>query len=152
MRSVVQVVVAFIGVALLWEGEAQAIAPRYVADDELATYPIIVVAKWDKAPAKSHNKYAEDKDLGEVVLKSEVYTRLNILAAVKGGIEPGEHELLMNWGITWQEDGTYVNSGTSSEMSGDVNHKRHWWRLTDAGLKLVRSDTDLQERARRRLQ
>jgi hypothetical protein len=121
MRRAVQFLVTFSVVAFLRASEALGIAPNYVSDQELAKYPIIVVAKWDKAPAKSHIQYGKDDDLGEVVLKSEVYTRLNVLATVKGAVEQGEHDLIVNWGITWNEDGTFVNSGTSTQLPGDVN-------------------------------
>jgi hypothetical protein len=97
-----------------------AMAPPYVTDEELAAYPIIVVAKWDKAPAKSHNQYRDDDALGQVVVKSEVYTSLNVLEVIKGNIEPGVHELIIDWGISWREDGTWLTSGTSTEISGDV--------------------------------
>lgn len=99
--------------------EALATAPRYVPDDKLAAYPIIVVAKWDKAPAISHNEY--DKDHSNVVINIETYTHLNILATLKGKVEPGQRPLMMNWGITWDEDGTFVNSGTSTQLMGDVD-------------------------------
>jgi len=97
-----------------------AMAPPYVSDEELAAYPVIVVAKWDKAPAKSHNQYRDDDGLGQVVVKSEVYTSLNVLQVVKGNIEPGVHDLMIGWGISWQEDGTWLTSGTSTEILGDV--------------------------------
>lgn len=106
--------------ALLWVGEARAIAPPHVSDAELAAYPIIVVAKWDKAPARAHNQYAKDR-VGRVVLKSEVHTQLNILASIKGEVAPGTQDLLLEWGISWREDGSYVNSGTSTEIPGDVD-------------------------------
>ena len=52
MRYSMCFIAEFFGLALLLGTyDACAIAPRYVSDDELATYPIIVVAKWDKAPA-----------------------------------------------------------------------------------------------------
>ncbi len=120
MHPVFRLFAAFFGLACLWTSEAHAIAPPYVSDEELAAYPIIVVAKWDKAPVRPHHHYGEDKDLGQTVIKIEAYTRLNVLAVVKGKVEQGQHELMLNGGITWQEDGTFVNSGTSTQMPGDV--------------------------------
>lgn len=107
--------------ALGSDHQAHAIAPRHVSDQELAEHPIIVVAKWDKAPAKSHNQYRQHNRLGRVVIKSEVYTSLNVLEVVKGPIKPGNHELMIGWGITWQTDGTNLRTGTSTDILGDVD-------------------------------
>src|SRR5262245_40441786 len=107
MHRALRLVAALLGLACLWMPEAHAIAPPYVADDELAAYPIVVVAKWDKAPVRPHHRYVGDKQEG--ITKIEAYTRLNILTVIKGKIEPGQHDLMMNGGITWQEDGTFVN-------------------------------------------
>lgn len=132
MHRVLGLVAAFFGLACCWTSEAHAVAPPYVSDEELAAYPIIVVAKWDKAPVKPHHQYVEDKDFGQAVIKIEAYTRLNILAVINGIVKPGEHELMINSGITWQDDGTYVNSGTSTQLPGDVEDvtKPCLWFLT----------------------
>lgn len=116
-----RLVVACFGCALFGACAAHAIAPGYVSDNALAEYPIIVVAKWDKAPITAHHRYEGDKDFGKVITRIEAYTRLNILAVVKGKVEPGEHDLMVNGGITWLEDGTFVNSGTSTQLVGDVD-------------------------------
>lgn len=116
-----RLVAAFFGLAFLWTCEAHAIAPPYVSDEELAAYPMIVVAKWDKAPVKPHHQYVDHKDFGQAVIKIEVYTRLNVLAVIKGKVKPGQHDLMINSGITWEEDGTYVNTGTSTQLPGDVD-------------------------------
>ena len=99
--------------------EVLAIAPPYVSDEELAQYPVIVVAKWDKAPVTPHYQYRDATKT--VVTKIEAYTRLKILQVVKGDVELGEHDLLMNYGISWERDGTSVTSGTSTMLSGDVD-------------------------------
>ncbi len=57
MHPVFRLFAAFFGLACLWTSEAHAIAPPYVSDEELAAYPIIVVAKWDKAPVRPHHHY-----------------------------------------------------------------------------------------------
>jgi hypothetical protein len=119
MRHSHKLAVALLGVLCLWTCEARAISPGYVSDDQLAKYPIIVVAKWDKAPIKSHDKYENHKDLGQVVVAVEAFTRLKVSAVIKGKLEPGEHDLMLGWGISWGQDG-FVTSGTSTELPGDV--------------------------------
>lgn len=44
-----------------------------------------------------------------------------------------------------------AEAGLLAEVTGYVDHKKHNWRLTEAGLKLIRRDTDLQQRIVRRL-
>ena len=107
---------AFVVLALLATQDAWAIVPNYVSDDELAKYPVIVVAKWDKAPWVPHHKYQM-----KGIVQIESYTRLKILSVIQGKVEPGEVDLKMDWGITWQKDGTFVNSGTSTQLVGDVD-------------------------------
>ena len=107
--------------AFLCTCQALAIAPRYVSDEELAAYPIIVVGKWDKAPAVAHHQYEGNDATGKAIVKIEVYTRLNVLTVIKGKVEPGMHDLLLGGGITWADDGTFLNSGTSTQLLGDVD-------------------------------
>jgi len=119
---------------LLWANSAHGIAPRYIPDPQLARSPIIVVAKWEKAPFEHHAKY-RDPDRKHVVEASEGYTKLRILRVIKGpGLKPGEHELLIGLGIAWSKDGKWLGSGTSTELSGDVNDitQPNLWFLTKA--------------------
>jgi len=121
--------------ALLWTSSAQAMAPQYISDEQLAESPIIVIAKWEKAPFESHNKYKEDKELGTVVTADEAYTKLHILRIVKGTeMTEGEHDLMLGWGIAWSKDGTSLSSGTSSMIRGEVEDitKPNLWFLTRA--------------------
>jgi hypothetical protein len=121
-------------VRLSWATSAQAIAPPYMSDEELADLPVIVVAKWEKAPFHSHIKYDQDKELGRVVRQFEAYTKLKVLRTVKGNVPPGDVELLVNYGISWHEDGKWVTSGTSTELPGDVEDVTtpNLWFLTKA--------------------
>ncbi len=107
--------------ALLCVNKAQAIAPRYMSDQELAESSIIVVAQWEKASVESHNRYRENEDLGPVIIESEAYTKLRIVRTVKGAkLKPGQYDLKVGWGISWSKDGTWLSSGTSTELPGDV--------------------------------
>lgn len=110
---------ALVCVALLWSSEALALAPGYVSDEQLAKYPIIVVANWVRGPVTDHVKYRND-DPEESIIHREQYVRLNVIGVVKGKLEPGEHDLIVNWGIAWNDDGTSVNTGTSTYLAGDV--------------------------------
>ncbi|MCU0724164.1 MAG: hypothetical protein MUC63_11250 [Planctomycetes bacterium] len=40
-----------------WASAAQASGPGYLSDEELAKAPIVVVAKWEKAPFTPHHKF-----------------------------------------------------------------------------------------------
>lgn len=108
---------AFLGLLCLGSHVAHAIGPTYASDRDLAKYPIIVVAKWEKSAFKAHNEYDKEK----ILVNEELYTRLNVLAVVKGKVQPGQHDLLVNWGIAWKKDGTELGSGTSTWMRGDVD-------------------------------
>jgi hypothetical protein len=65
---------AALGLVCLWSHAAHAIGPTYASDGDLAKYPIIVVAQWEKSPFKSHNQYDNDK----ILINEEITTRLNV--------------------------------------------------------------------------
>ena len=112
-------VAVFIGLAL--SRPALAVMPIHIPDKELADSPIIVVARWEKAPFESHHKYREDEDLGKVIIKSEAHTKLKVIRVIKGDVKPGVHALMVGGCISWFKDGTYLNSATSTLIPGDVS-------------------------------
>jgi len=77
-----------------------AIAPAFISDEELARYPIIVVAKWDKASFRAHYRYSTNSDRGKVITAFESYTELNVLRVIKGGIRPGVSTLKIGYGLS----------------------------------------------------
>ncbi len=93
-----------------------AIAPSYQTDADLTQYPILVVAKWDKAPMRPHHL-----SVGNVCKKFEVFTELILERVIKGDIAPGKHTILMGLGIGWQEDGAGLATWTSTHIPGDVD-------------------------------
>src|SRR5947208_2316874 len=97
-----------------------AIAPPYITDEELARYPVIVVAKWEKVAFKPHHRYDGSKDGARVATAIESFTELNVLRVIKGDLKPGVQKVMIGWGIVWSKDGDRVSSGTSTEMPGDV--------------------------------
>lgn len=97
-----------------------AIAPQHISDAELADYPIIVVAKWEKAPFTPHHKTRKDNVLGDVITEVEAYTTLKVLRVVKGRVPIGDHTLKLGWAIAWDADGADLTSATSTEFLGDV--------------------------------
>jgi HEAT repeat protein len=110
--SVVLLLVFIVG----WCGDATAIAPPHVSDVELAKYPIIVVAQWEKAPFVENNRHVSENAIDRI----ESYTRLKVLSVVKGKVEAGDHELLVGPWISWKDDGTFLNSASSTLLLGDV--------------------------------
>ena len=93
-------------VLMMMSSRLAAIAPHIYSDEELAKFPIIVVAKWEKSGFRSHSKESKN-DQGEAVVEQwETFTKLNIMRTIKGaGISPGEHELKICFGISWNKDG-----------------------------------------------
>ena len=106
---------------------AFALAPDYQTDYELAQYPYIVLAQWDKAERRSHRLVE-----GDVCKRFEEFTELNVLRVVKGDLTPGRHTLLSSYGIAWLENGTGLSTGMSTEIPGDVDDvtKPNLWFLT----------------------
>ncbi len=102
-------------VPLLVAPSAHAIAPAYLSDRELASFPILVVARWEKAPFAAHHDIQ-----GNVARHIENFTQLHVLRVIKGDLAPGQHKLMVGMGIAWQEDGTGLSTGTSTELPGDV--------------------------------
>lgn len=100
---------------LAWAVTVWAIAPSYISDEELARYPIIVVAQWNKAEFKPHHRKKDN-----VIENSEAFTDLEVLRVIKGDVQPGTNKLKIGWGISWSQNGDRVTSGTSTELPGDV--------------------------------
>ena len=75
-------------------------ADARVSDHELLQYPIIVVAKWDKAEIK--RRVFERK----VHKEYERFTELNVLRVIKGDLNPGSHALLIDPSLRWHKDGS----------------------------------------------
>jgi hypothetical protein len=94
--------------------------PGFISDEELAQYPIVVVAKWDKAPFRAHQRYSTNNNLGQVVTAFEAYTELNVLRVIKGPVQPGVTTLKVSYGVGWSTNGDRVTSATSTELPGDV--------------------------------
>jgi hypothetical protein len=119
MKSVFVQMAALAALGAAWAGTAQAVAPRYLSDEELARFPIVVVAKWEKAPFTPHHKSVE-KEGCEVIVAVEAFTELRVERVIRGDVEPGARTLMVGWGIGWSKDGTFVNSASSTELPGDV--------------------------------
>lgn len=97
-----------------------ATAPAYVSDDELAQYPIVVVAQWKRGDFKPHHRYRRE-DNENVIVGLEAFTELEILRVIKGDVKPGTAKLKVGGGIGWSEDGSGVSSASSTELPGDVD-------------------------------
>ena len=103
-------------------GPLSAMAPNIFSDEELAKFPVIVVGKWEKVAFRSHRQERKNDDGETVVEKWEVYTKLKILRTIKGpNLALGEHELKVGRGIAWNEEGKGLETGTSTQIPGDVD-------------------------------
>lgn len=111
-------------------GPARAIPPVFVSDAELAAHPVLVVAKWEKAPFARRGP-DDPKVYG-------TRTKLVVTRVIRGEIEPGVHEVLLGHRIVWGEDGGIVISNTSTMMIGDVEDvaKPNLWFLRNEGGRL----------------
>lgn len=98
------------------------IPPPYVSDSELASCPVIVVARWNKSPLRAHSNVREKAEGGKELVATESHTELVIERVIKGDIKPGTHKILLGFRIAWaREDGGQVMSYMSTEMMGDVD-------------------------------
>ncbi len=106
--------------------QAEATGPAYETDYQLAQYPLIVVAKWNKAELTPHELVR-----GNVLEKFEVFTDLEVERVIKGDLKPGRHRIMQGWGIGWLEDGTGLATWTSTHILGDVDDvtKPNLWFL-----------------------
>jgi len=98
-----------------------AIAPAYVSDDELAKYPIVVVAQWKRGEFKPHHCYRRE-DNENVIVAVEAFTELEIVRVIRGDLKPGTAKLKVGGGIGWSKDGSGVTSASSTELPGDVDN------------------------------
>lgn len=96
---------------------ALAIAPPYLSDEELTRFPILVLAKWPKSELQ-HHKLVHGNELK----KYEAFTELEVIRVIKGRIQPGKHRLMLNQGVVWQQDGSQLRTGTSTDLPGDVEN------------------------------
>lgn len=94
---------------------SSAIAPPSISDSSLANFPIIVVASWPQAKIQRH-----DDIQGNVARHIEAFTDLKVDRVVKGDVTTANHRLKISWGISWNADGKFLNSGTSTLVLGDV--------------------------------
>jgi len=116
MKTLRMLAVGFVAVLSL-RSSALAMGPPYKTDAELTQNPIIVVATWDRAEMRPHERVR-----GNVGEKYEMFTELNVHRVIKGDIKPGKHTILMGWGIGWGEDGTGLATYTSTHIQGDANN------------------------------
>jgi hypothetical protein len=68
---------------LAWSSGALGIGPRYLSDEELASYPIQVVAQWEKADFTHHHQY-QDAGRRRDITRVEAYTQLHIQRVIEG--------------------------------------------------------------------
>jgi hypothetical protein len=122
-------IVALGGPAL---ADPRAIPAAFVPDEELATRPVIVVARWKDAPFVSNHKTE-----GNVLKEWEVLTEVAIERVIKGDLKPGKHKVQVGYAIGWEVEGGPVASHMSTEQMGDIeevcdpnlwffSHKKSW--------------------------
>lgn len=92
-----------------------AIIPIIPNDLELAESPVIVIGYWPKT-AFEHRA----KEEHGVVTNSEALTDLQVIKVIHGEVRTGRNRLILRYGIDWQKDGKGLQSGTSTEVMGDV--------------------------------
>jgi len=118
-RRFLPTALAVVSFLLLSIPRASALAPPYVSDSELAQYPIIVVARWEKSPVTPHNKMDASRDC---ITICEAHTKLRVERVLKGDLKPGVFDMKFDfWCVGWNKDGKQVMSSSSSMMLGDVD-------------------------------
>jgi hypothetical protein len=78
--------------------------------------------------------------MGKIVTKREAFTRLTVIRVIKGDIKPGEHQLMVGYGIGWSAAGEYVSSASSTELPGDVSD------ITEANLWFLKKERSWDEK------
>lgn len=106
----------FLGLTCRMAAGAMAIAPPFLTDAQLSKFPVIVIAKWEKTPITQHFKENDSN-----IAMREIYTRLRILEVIRGDVKPGEVEIMMGWGIGWNNEGKELRTYTSSDLPGDLD-------------------------------
>jgi hypothetical protein len=112
---------------LLCERYADGIAPGHLTDEELARFPLIVVARWNRAPFEAHHRIEQN-----ALRDYDLRTRIEVIRVIRGDLEPGEHTVMLDFGIGWEETGGQVMSYTSTQLGGDAEEvlKPNLWFLT----------------------
>jgi len=88
----------------------------------LATSPLFAIAPRNYTDAELHCKIVKNERGEKIIKRFEFYTKLKIIRTVKGDeIKPGEYDLKGSFGISWRLDGTGLESGTSTQILGDVD-------------------------------
>lgn len=103
-----------------------AVAPKFITDKELAEYPIVVIAKWNKAALRFHNDVEEN-----ICKETETHTEIEISRTIKGDIKSGKHKIILARYILWDSNGSELATYTSTMIYGDVNDvtKQNIWFL-----------------------
>lgn len=106
---------------------SMAIFPPEVSDRDLSQSPVIVIGYWPKAKVKWRGNVK-----GNVCYDVESTTKLKITKVIRGRLSTGTHTLMLKDWISWDKDGSMLNSASSSEMIGDVDDvsKPNIWFLT----------------------
>lgn len=89
--------------------------PPRVTDVDLAVMPVVVVGYWPKAKWVDRSNVVRN-----LCYDVEAQTKLVITKVIHGDLKPGTVDLLVKDYVAWEEDGSMINSATSSEQLGDV--------------------------------
>ncbi|AIE85831.1 HEAT repeat domain-containing protein [Fimbriimonas ginsengisoli] len=87
------------------------------SDPELAVSPIVVVGYWPKAKRIPHVHWVGKNAIDH----SEVRTQLRVLKVLHGDIRAGLLPIRYDVGVSWNDQGTCLNSDSSTEEIGDVD-------------------------------
>lgn len=103
----------FIGIAMSCLSHAT--FPPRVTDVDLAVMPVVVVGYWPKTKWVDRSNVVRN-----LCYDVEAQTKLVITKVIHGDLKPGTVDLLVKDYVAWEEDGSMINSATSSEQLGDV--------------------------------
>jgi len=104
-------------------------APAYISDEDLAGFPVIVVARWKQSAISPHHR-VEMRDGRRTITGFECFTEIHVERVLSGDLKPGRHRLKIGYGIAWNMDGTGITTGTSTELAGDavnLTHRNLWF-------------------------
>ena len=124
----IPLIVSLILQFVLLVSDVVAVAPEYVSDRRLAEYPVIVMAKWNGKPGRSHALIKEN-----VCEASEGHFEIAIKRVLQGDVKPGTHEIITDGFVAWGKEHPRVMCYMSTQMVGDADaDKMNLWFFTQS--------------------
>src|SRR5437016_6341930 len=102
------ILIVSLACSYLATGRASAILPRIPSERELADMPVLVIARWHKAPfhvyRTTHTAKTADHPTVDHV---DEWAEIDVERSIRGGLAPGRYKVKLGWSVTWTEEGRH---------------------------------------------